>query len=53
MFNIGERVHRIEVREVVGAVVIAVDGDNYELQYDEGGTGWWPMSALIKEPDNA
>jgi hypothetical protein len=49
-FQVGDRVNRIEDREVTGAVVITVvirpDGNVYEIQYDEGGSGWWPESAL-------
>ena len=50
MFAIGERVNRLENREVTGATVIAIeespDGTIYKIEYDEGGTGWWPESAL-------
>ena len=53
MFIVGERVNRIEIREVVGATVIAVDGDNVELAYDEGGTGWWPSDCLAPDPPDA
>lgn len=49
-FQVGDRVNRIEDREVTGAVVITVStssfGNIYEIQYDEGGSGWWPESAL-------
>lgn len=44
--QIGDRVNRIEDREIVGATVIAVDGDNALIAYDEGGEGWWPTDAL-------
>ena len=50
MFMVGDRVTRIEARDVVWATVIAVDGDNVELAYDEGGTGWWPSDCLAPEP---
>lgn len=46
-FNINQRVRRIEDREQVNATVIGFqDPDYYELSYDEGGTGWWPESAI-------
>ena len=45
----GDRVNRIEVRSVVGAVVLATYDTNeaqvLELSYDEGGTGWWPATS--------
>jgi hypothetical protein len=54
-YTIGQRVNRIEDRPEVGAVVLAVqdgmDGQVLELAYDEGGTGWWPASAV--EPADA
>lgn len=53
MFMVGDRVNRIEARDVVGATVIAVDGDNVELAYDEGGMGWWPSDCLVPEPPDA
>ena len=46
LFKIGDRVNRIEDREVTGATVIAIDGENCEIAYDEGGSGWWPYDAL-------
>lgn len=61
-FVVGQRVKRIEDREIVGAVVLqVVPGINiiletsYQIQYDEGptegndGTGWWPESSLEAE----
>lgn len=49
-FKVGDRVNRIEDREVTGATVLAVqesdNGDVYELQYDEGGSGWWPENCI-------
>lgn len=53
-YKVGDRVRRIEDREVVGATILQVvemgDGSwSVELQYDEGGTGWWPVSAIEKE----
>ncbi len=62
-FIVGQRVKRIENREIVGATVLqvichnsrVVDEYSYEIQYDEGpiegssGTGWWPESCLEAE----
>ena len=49
-FAIGDRVRRLETRPEVGAVVLTVEdgwqGQILELSYDEGGTGWWPSSAV-------
>ena len=50
-YNVGDRVERIENREVVGATIISIkeheDGEiSVELQYDEGGSGWWPTTAI-------
>lgn len=49
-FKVGDRVDRIEDREVTGATIIAiVEGVEYisvELQYDEGGSGWWPIECI-------
>lgn len=49
-YQIGDRVERIEDREVTGATVIAIQetGDSIvvELQYDEGGSGWWPVTSI-------
>ena len=47
MMNIGDRVERIEDREVVGATVLEVDGESVLLEYDDGGTGWWPVDSLV------
>ena len=44
--TIGDRVERIEDREVVGATVLEVDGENVLLDYDEGGEGWWPVDCV-------
>ena len=44
--NVGDRVERIEDRDVVGATVLEVDGDVVLLEYDEGGTGWWPVDCV-------
>lgn len=51
LYKIGQHVNRIQDQEPKGAVVIAIQvdpiiGTCYELQYDEGGTGWWPETAL-------
>lgn len=49
-YNIGDRVDRIEDREITGATIISIqvtdDHIIVELQYDEGGSGWWPVSAI-------
>ena len=49
-FNVGDHVDRIEDRAVTGATILQiVEGleDNLiELQYDEGGTGWWPEKCV-------
>ena len=46
-FEDGARVRRIEDREQVNATVIGFqDPYYYELSYDEGGTGWWPETAI-------
>lgn len=51
LFAIGDRVDRIENRDITGGTVITIqDSDKeqvvYEIQYDEGGSGWWPESCL-------
>lgn len=49
-YKVGDRVDRIEDREITGATIISIqespNGDIVELQYDEGGSGWWPVSAI-------
>jgi hypothetical protein len=49
-FTVGQHVHRIEDREVTGAVILSISDEGeeavVELQYDEGGAGWWPVSAI-------
>ena len=49
-YQIGDRVDRIEDREVTGATIINIVETNgsivVELQYDEGGTGWWPVDCI-------
>lgn len=46
----GQLVNRIEDREYVAAVVLAVEngpfGPILELGYIEGGTGWWPADCV-------
>lgn len=46
MFTINQRVNRIEDRDITSATVLSIDGDNIEIAYDEGGTGWWPADCL-------
>jgi len=48
-FNVGDRVNRVEDREVAGGTVLETDGENVLIAYDEGGTGWWPASSLVAE----
>jgi hypothetical protein len=53
-FEVGQKVDRIENRDVTGATILSIhhygaglDEDaTVELLYDEGGTGWWPTSAI-------
>lgn len=55
-FVVGQRVKRLENRDVVGAVVLKVvesdDSYSYKIQYDEGktnnspGCGWWSEDSL-------
>ena len=45
--EVGNRVERIEERDVIGATVISVDGDSIEIEYDEGGSGFWPIESLV------
>ena len=53
MFDIGERVHRIEDREHTGGSVLEAvqtsEGPTYLIAYDEGGQGWWPEDTLRRE----
>lgn len=51
ILKVGDRVDRIENREVTGATVLSIierdDGNVIEIAYDEGGSsGWWPESSL-------
>jgi len=54
-FVVGQHVHRIEDREVTGAIILSivkspgamgVDDVAVELEYDEGGRGWWSVSSI-------
>jgi hypothetical protein len=48
-YNIGDRVDRIEDREITGATIISIQEGidiTVELEYDEGGSGWWPISCI-------
>jgi len=49
-YIVGDRVDRIEDREVTGATIISIEGEgdkmSVEIEYDEGGSGWWPVSAI-------
>lgn len=47
MFQVNDRVSRSENRDVTGATVLALDGENVLIAYDEGGEGWWPAEALV------
>lgn len=42
-FPIGSRVVRSDGQP---ATVLSYDGTNYEIAYDEGGTGWWPTGSI-------
>jgi hypothetical protein len=52
LFELGDTVYRIENRDVTKASIIDIQNTNgsfeifYELQYEEGGTGWWPEHCL-------
>ena len=48
-FNVGDRVKRVEDRETTGATVLETDGENVLIAYDEGGTGWWPLSSIVAD----
>ena len=49
-YNVGDRVDRIEDHEVTGATIISIQELNdmtiVEIQYDEGGSGWWPVGCI-------
>lgn len=42
-FPIGSRVAR---SDGLPAMVLSYDGTGYELAYDEGGVGWWPVGSI-------
>ena len=48
-FNVGDRVKRVEDQGTTGATVLETDGENVLIAYDEGGTGWWPVSSIVAE----
>jgi hypothetical protein len=53
-FSVGKAVVRIEARPQVAATVLQIEEgweeENLELAYEEGGTGWWPASAVAPAP---
>jgi hypothetical protein len=58
-YQIGDRVERIENRDVTGATVVDISREGKEttllLQYDEGGMGYWPASSvrlIERRPNN-
>ena len=58
IFQVGDRVERIEDRVEVSATVISINEgaggsgpdtvnvQSVEISYDEGGSGWWPSTCL-------
>jgi len=55
-FKVGDRVRRVEERELVAATILGVDKSSgpeeyfsYLIRYDEGGEGWWPEDSLEPE----
>jgi hypothetical protein len=52
---IGSRCWRDQISPETGATVLALDSSGshedpmLELAYDEGGSGWWPLSTLVLE----
>jgi hypothetical protein len=50
IYKIGDQVQRIEIRTSINATVLSVadgmDGQILELQYIEGGTGFWPADSV-------
>ena len=54
IYKIGDQVQRIETRTSINATVLAVadgmDGQILELQYIEGGTGFWPAESVQQIP---
>jgi hypothetical protein len=51
-FSAGDNVKRLENRPQVAAVVVATEQEAdrqwLELAYEEGGSGWWSASAVVK-----
>jgi len=53
-FTVGQHVHRIEDRDITGATILSfvesptsdLNNVTVELEYDEGGIGWWPISSI-------
>jgi len=47
----GSRCWRDRISDSTGATVIRIEPDGpdtvIELAYDEGGSGWWPLEALV------
>ena len=41
-----DRVHRIQDQQPTEATVLQVQHDSALIAYDEGGEGWWPVTAL-------
>jgi hypothetical protein len=52
---IGSRCWRDQIRPETGATVLSLaaetpeDDPMLELAYDEGSSGWWPLSTLVFE----
>jgi hypothetical protein len=51
LYKIGQRVDRIQDNDPKGAVIISIQErpdfqTNYELLYDEGGSGWWAEDSI-------
>lgn len=44
--KVNDRVNRKEAKEVIGATILKIDGENALITYDEGGEGWWPLESL-------
>ena len=54
IYKIGDQVQRNETRTSINATVLSVadgmDGQIIELQYIEGGTGFWPADSVQPIP---
>lgn len=50
--EVNDRVHRKEDRDVTGATILEIDGENVLIFYDEGGEGWWPLDCLEPEGED-